>query len=103
LHEQFESSEKLLRPIPTDLNLLSRALELWKKLMDEKPEIEARLTPIEEKFKLLDDFMMVFREDEMRKRQNMGAAYEFFVQMLDEIKIRNDGTYISLQNEHNRK
>jgi len=103
LHEQFESSEKLLRPIPTDLNLLSRALELWKKLMDEKPEIEARLTPIEEKFKLLDDFMMVFREDEMRKRQNMRAAYEFFVQMLDEIKIRNDGTYISLQNEHNRK
>lgn len=103
LHEQFESSERQLRPIPTDLSQLSKALVLWKKLMEDKPEIEARLTPIEEKFKLLDDFMMVFKDDEIKRRQTMRSAYDSFVTMLGEIKIRNESTYTSLQNEHNRK
>ena len=43
-----------------------------KSLVKKKPEIEESLIPLEEKFRLLDDYMMVFKEEETKLASESG-------------------------------
>ena len=52
--------------------------------------MEESLMPLEEKFKLLDDYMMVFKDEEMRLRLSIRDSFERFVEMLHTIKKRNN-------------
>ena len=58
------------------------------------------MIPLEEKFRLLDENMMVFKEEETRLRQGIRSSFESFCKMLDDMKIRNDNFYLSYQKDH---
>ena len=36
--------------------------------MEDKPQLEGKLLPLEEKFKLLDEYNLALKDDEMNKR-----------------------------------
>jgi len=44
---------------------------LLKKLQEDKPQLEHKLVPLEEKFRLLDEYSLALKEDEQTKRSNL--------------------------------
>ena len=52
----------------TDLHQFKKSNDLLKKLMEDKPQLEGKLLPLEEKFKLLDEYNLALKDDEMNKR-----------------------------------
>lgn len=56
LHSLFQNSEANLEPTPLDIHLLKKNMDSLAKYKKDKPENEAKLQPIEDKFKLLEDY-----------------------------------------------
>jgi len=54
-------------------------------LNEDRPSIEGKLGPLEDKFKLLDDYNILLKDDEMLKRNNLRTAWANFNIMLDRI------------------
>ena len=50
-------------------------MDLWNKLTEDKPTIEAKLTPLEDKFKLLDDYSIILKEEDIQRRINLRDAW----------------------------
>ena len=61
-------------------------MDLWNKLTEDKPTIEAKLTPLEDKFKLLDDYSIILKEEDIQRRINLRDAWQNFNLMLDRIQ-----------------
>lgn len=64
-------------------------------LFSQKGKIEESLIPLEEKFRLLDENMMVFKEEETKLRVGIRVGFDSFCKMLDDVKARNDNFYLS--------
>ena len=68
LHSLFYQTELQFSLVPSDLVHLKKNLDLWNKLNEEKPKIEAKLGPLEDKFKLLDEYSIALKEEDLVKR-----------------------------------
>jgi dynein heavy chain len=60
-------------------------MDLWTKLTEDKPSIEAKLGPLEDKFKLLDEYSIILKEEDILRRNNLRDAWLNFNLMLDRI------------------
>ena len=67
----------------TDLPQYKKSSDLLKKLVEDKPQLEAKLIPLEEKFKLLDEYNLALKDDEMNKRNMLRQEWQDFCVMLD--------------------
>lgn len=103
LNKTFMENEKLLSVPPTDLQSIKQSIELWETLYNQKKSIEESLGPLEEKFKLLDDYMIVFKDDETRLRYSIRDTFERFYNVLESVKKRNDSYYVAFQNDHMKR
>lgn len=56
LHDYFQTNTAALRQSPTTLDMLAEAVQLHKKLSQEKPAIQARFEPLSEKYRTLEKF-----------------------------------------------
>lgn len=54
-----------------------------KKLIEDKTQLEAKLVPLEEKFKLLDEYNLALKDDEMNKRNMLRQEWNDFCVMLE--------------------
>jgi len=50
-------------------------MDLWNKLTEEKPAVEAKLGPLEDKFKLLDEYSIILKEEDIMKRNGLREAW----------------------------
>lgn len=66
------------------------------KLKKDKPEIEAKLQPLEEKFKLLEDYQINLKEDEIYRKNTLREAWMKFGDMLERMEVRNQKVYNDL-------
>jgi len=66
------------------------------KLKKDKPEIEAKLQPLEEKFKLLEDYQINLKEDEIYRKNTLREAWVKFGDMLERMEVRNQKVYNDL-------
>ena len=65
-------------------------MDLCQKLIDEKPNIKAKLGPLDEAFKaLVEEFSITLKDEDQNKRNNLREALENFNQMLVRIQQRN--------------
>lgn len=51
--------------------------------MEDKPQLEGKLQPLEDKFKLLDEYNLALKDEETNKRNMLRQEWQEFVQMLD--------------------
>ena len=100
LTKKFTDAEKAFSNLPTDLQMLKDAMDLVSTLLRQRNAIEESLIPLEEKFRLLDDYMMVFKDEETRMRAAIKDSFDRFNDMLLEVKSRNEKFYVNFQNEH---
>ena len=56
LHDYFQTNMAALRQPPTNLDMLAEAVQLHKKLSHERPAIQARFEPLNEKYRTLEKF-----------------------------------------------
>jgi len=84
---------------PQDLSALKDSQDLHASLDEEKPRIEAKLSPLEEKFKLLDEYSIGLKEDDVLRRNSVKEKWLEFAQMLDRIQTRNQKVSADLYNE----
>lgn len=85
MYNIFQSSEANLEVVPQDLQQLKKSKDLWTKLNDDRPNLEGKLSPLEDKFKLLDDYNILLKDDDTLRRNNLRTAWANFNQMLDRI------------------
>ena len=71
-------------------------MDLWNKLTEDKPSIESKLGPLEDKFKLLDEYSIVLKEEDIGKRNNLREAWNNFNLMLERIQTRNQKVHNDL-------
>lgn len=71
-------------------------MESLAKLKKDKPEIGAKLQPLEEKFKLLEDYQINLKEDEIFRKNTLRDAWIKFGDMLERMEIRNQKVYNDL-------
>lgn len=71
------------------MHQLKKNSDLWTKLTDDKPSIENKLGPLEDKFKLLDEYSIILKEEDIAKRNGIREAWSNFNVMLDRIQARN--------------
>ncbi len=64
-------------------------MDLWNKLTEDKSSVEAKIVPLEDKFKLLGEYSMNLKEEDNIKRMGLVKAWQDFNLMLDRIQIRN--------------
>jgi dynein heavy chain len=100
LTRRFTDSEKQLAVLPTDLKKLRESIELWESLNAKRAFTEESLGPLEEKFKLLDDYMIVLKDEETRMRVSVRENFDRFYGLLEVIKKRNDGYYQMQLSDH---
>lgn len=103
LNRKFQDAEQKFAQNPTDLHKLDESIRFVNLLILQKAKIEESLIPLEEKFRLLDENMMVFREEESKLRTGIKETFDKFCILLNEIKVRNDQFYLSYQKDHQRK
>lgn len=104
LYNEFEEAKRRLRPEPRSLEELDQARRLWKEKTDKKVETEAKIAPLEEVFKLLDDYILVgFKKEEMKLRNGLREAFEEYCSMLDKIRLRNENSYMIMKAAHDAK
>lgn len=96
LHSLFQNSEAHLEPTPLDIHHLKKNMDSLAKLKKDKPEIEAKLQPLEEKFKLLEDYQINLKEDEIYRKNTLRDAWIKFGDMLERMEIRNQKVYNDL-------
>ena len=99
LHNLFQTSASNLGPTPADLHPLKKNTDTWQKLTEQKPAIEAQLGPLEDKFKLLDDYSIPFKEEDMIRRQTLREEWSSFNLMMERIKQRNDKVYSEMNSD----
>jgi len=95
----FSSSATDLGVSPNDLHALKRNHDLLNKLMDEKPNEEKKLGPLEDKFKLLDDYSINLKEEDILKKSQIKLEWANYCQMLERIKKRNEKVSTELYHE----
>ena len=71
-------------------------MDLWNKLTEEKPAVEAKLGPLEDKFKLLDEYSIILKEEDIMKRNGLREAWQSFNVMLERIQQRNQKVHNDL-------
>lgn len=84
---------------PNDLHALKKNQDLLNKLIDDKDNIEGKLGPLEDKFKLLDEYSINLKEEEIVKRSILKAEWGEFCLMLERIKKRNEKVSTELYHE----
>ena len=90
LHTKFQTSAMSLGPTPLEHNGLNKNTDLLNTLTEEKHSIEAKLGPLEDKFKLLEEYSISMREDDIQKKNSLRDAWQEFVAMLERIQKRNE-------------
>lgn len=58
LHDYFRMNGATLKRVPADLDALADAVNLHRRLIGEKPGIEARFEPLNEKYRTLEKFQV---------------------------------------------
>eukprot|EP00825_Cyclidium_porcatum_P046190 TRINITY_DN71_c0_g1_i2.p1 TRINITY_DN71_c0_g1~~TRINITY_DN71_c0_g1_i2.p1 ORF type:complete len:652 (-),score=150.25 TRINITY_DN71_c0_g1_i2:404-2359(-) len=93
LYDYFSQNELTLRPQPYDHQQLKHSMDVLNECKAQKKEKEASLKPIEDKFKLLEDYQQTLKEEEMQRKNNLREALNEFNLMLDSIEARNAKVY----------
>ena len=78
LDEKFYESEQTFAHKPDDLKKLKASIDLVESLISQKPVIEESLVPLEEKLRLLDEYMVMFKEEEKRQRAGIRESFSRF-------------------------
>jgi len=81
------------------LHALKKNQDLLNKLFDDLGAIEAKLGPLEDKFKLLDEYSINLKEEDILKRNQLKEAWTEFCAMLERIKKRNEKVSTELYHE----
>lgn len=89
LYSKININKAQLLPDPTDHQQLKKNQDLLEKCIKEKPETEARLGPLEDKFNLLDYYGVSINDEYLLKRRNLREVWTDFCTALDEMEIRN--------------
>jgi len=85
-----------------DLHQLKKNMDILNSCKAEKPSTEKKLKPIEDKFKLLEDYSIQLNEADMQRKNALKEAWTQFCLMLDEKEGRNLRVYQELYNETNK-
>ena len=99
MHHLFQSSAVNLEAYPLDLHSLKKSQDLWKQLNDGKGDYEQKLDPLEDKFKLLEEFSVNLRDDDILKKNTLREAFQEFSDMLVRIEKRNKQVHSDLYYE----
>ena len=51
---------------------------MWTELNNDKHNIEAKLQPLEDKFKLLDEYSIILKEEDIARKNGIRAAWANF-------------------------
>ncbi len=76
---------------------------MLKKLLEDKPQLEGKLQPLEDKFKLLDEYNLALKDEETNKRNMLRQEWQEFVQMLDRAQGQINKSYNELYMQQSKK
>lgn len=79
----FYQTELQFSLVPSDLPHLKKNMDSWSKLNGDKSKIEEQLGPLEEKFKLLDEYNIALKEDDVIKRNTLREEWGKFLALLE--------------------
>lgn len=96
IYKDFREAQIVLEVTPQDLKPLKTSIEEHKKYQKRVEQIKESKMPLEEKFKVLDDNLIVFNEEELLKRKELNVKFEEFQAFLTKVKERNDEWYSKL-------
>ena len=100
LSSSFSDYVRRLSTLPNDLPALKAALDFGEELRLAAPVLQRGLVPLEERFRLLDDYMTVFNDEETRLRFRLRDQFDEFVAALEVARTRNDAVYAEFQKKH---
>lgn len=103
LNDKFAEGERQLSKVPFNLRELKESETLLEELSGQKGSFEARLKPLEDKFGLLDDYMTIFKPDEIRMRAGIKENLVNFCLNLERFRERNKRLREEMYEEHVRK
>ena len=83
LHHLFYQTEMQFSLVPSDLPHLKKNMDSWTKLNADKQKIEEQLSPLEDKFKLLDEYSIALKEDDVVKRNTLREEWQKFLALLE--------------------
>ena len=99
LHNLFYQTELQFSLVPSDLQHLKKNMDFWNKLSGEKPKIEEQLGPLEDKFKLLDEYSIALKEEDVVKRNTLREEWQKFLGLLEREAETNKRVYNDLYYE----
>lgn len=85
-----------------DLHQLKKNMDILNGCKNEKTQTEKKLKPIEDKFKLLEDYSIQLNEADLQRKNALKDAWTEFCAMLERIEVRNQRVYQELYNETNK-
>jgi dynein heavy chain len=88
LREMFESHTKFLSEKPRDLDHLAQEVNLQQSLTKDLDNIEARLKPLNEQYKALEQFEVQISEEELTKVSELPDGLAAFQQMLQDSEVK---------------
>eukprot|EP00798_Chlamydomonas_sp_ICE-L_P021926 gene21926-28972_t len=74
LHNYFETCSEQLSRVPVNLDQLAELVNLQRKLVDEKAQVQARFEPLREKYKVLDKFEVQVPEEQLNLLDELDSA-----------------------------
>ena len=108
LHNLFLQTEMTFSIIPSDLQHLKKNMDFWNKLNGDKQKIEEQLGPLEDKFKLLDEYSnsIALKEEDVVKRNTLREEWGKFLSLLEREaetnkKVHNDLYYETIKSLEN--
>lgn len=99
LHHLFYQTELQFSLVPSDLPHLKKNMDSWNKLNADKTKIEEQLSPLEDKFKLLDEYSIALKEEDVIKRNTLREEWQKFLSLLDREAETNKRVYNDLYYE----
>lgn len=83
LHNIFYQTELQFSLVPSDLIHLKKNMDSWTKLNNDKQKIEEQLGPLEDKFRLLDEYSIPLKEEDVVKRNTLREEWAKFLSLLE--------------------
>ena len=84
MQDYFEGHKTSLAKQPLNLDMLAESVNLLRRLIEEKPQVEARFEPLREKYKTLEKFEVQVSEREQMLVERLPADWNSFQQILNE-------------------
>ncbi|EFJ08553.1 hypothetical protein SELMODRAFT_185288 [Selaginella moellendorffii] len=86
IYAYMEKNKQQLKRKPETLDQLTETVNEWRAVVDERSAMEAKFTPIDEKYDTLFKFEVMIPDDEKLLLENLPVEWEAFQTMLQELE-----------------